>query len=147
MFARLVYFLNVFCFVQTGLSFIVCLIFYRLFGANLRSSYNLFAQFYTICIDRNLHESLRFITGVRCINLVLAARERSLLWYRRVPALQVYAEVPVFQLDRRQFVFHQGQQRELSDRCRRVSFLKFLTSHKISLSLLIANFTESGVFL
>lgn len=67
--------------------------------------------------------SLCFVTntGVRCINLVRLTRERSLLWYRRVPTLQVYAEVPVFQLERRQFILHQRQQRELSNRCRRVS--------------------------
>ena len=69
----------------------------------------IFFLVFTMCTYRSLYESLLSVTGVWCIDLMLATRERSLLRYRRISALQVYAEVPVFQLDRGQLVFHQGQ--------------------------------------
>lgn len=89
-----------------------------------------FLRFYSL--------SLYFITGVWCINIVRPTCERSLLWYRRIPALQVYAKVPMFQLERRQSILHQGQQREFSNRCRRVSVFHlslFVTSFSVDREL------------
>lgn len=104
---------------------------------------NLFLDFYYVC---SLHESLLSVTGVRCTDLVLSARERSLLWYRRVLTLQVYTKVSVFQLDRWQSVLYQGQQRELSNRCWRVSFPIFLRNITIPW-LLDESFMELVSFL
>lgn len=50
-----------------------------------------------------------------------AEDERPFLRYRRVAVVHVLPGVPGVQLDRRQHVFHQGQQRKSVDRRRRVS--------------------------
>ena len=52
--------------------------------------------------------NLSWFTGVWCVHLVLAARERPFLRNRRVPPLQVHAEIPGVPLDRRQSLLHQG---------------------------------------